>query len=227
MHETRRRFLAGAGTLTALSVAGCLGGGNGSGGDEAEATLDTHPAAAALASQPRLGPDPADADGVIIAFEDPSCPTCARFERETVPKIRSDLVASGDASFVFRGYPIIYDWGEPATRALEATYSRDADAHWTLADHYFSNQDAFKSAGRDRVLPKTRTFLAGNTDVDADAVVSAVENGDAESAVGTDLDAGEAAGATATPTLYLFRDGEFQTSGSALGFDVIKSTLGL
>lgn len=230
MTRTRRRFLAG--TAGAVALAGCVGSGQSDEGEDGsgdgQETLQSHPAATALDEQPRLGPPPSEARGTIIAFEDPSCPLCGEFEQETVPQIRRELVEPGDAAFVFRGYPLRYDWGEPALRALEATYARDADAHWTLADHYFGNQDEFRSAGPDAVLPRTREFLADNTAVDADAVVDAAESGEADTAVQTDADAGEAAGATATPAVYLFRDGEYRTMfTSSIGFDAIESTLQL
>jgi protein-disulfide isomerase len=229
MHGTRRRFLTGSAAVAGTLVAGCLGGGSGDGdGGTDGRTLDSHPAARELDSQPHLGPAPGEAAGTIVAFEDPSCPRCKNFEEQTVPRLRSELVEPGDATFVFRGYPIIYDWGKPATRALEATYARNEDAHWALVDHYFGEQDDFRSAGRDAVLSRTREFLAAETSGDADAVLAAVENGDPAEAVGTDLDAGEAAGASATPAVYLFRDGQYRTSYSgSVGFDAVRSTLGL
>lgn len=192
-------------------------------------SLAGHPAAASLDTQPTLGPVPADATGVIIAFEDPSCPTCARFERTVVPEIRSNLVEPGDVSMVFRGYPVIYDWGQPAVRALESTYDRDADAFWSLVDHYFGNQRDFRSAGVDQVYPKTESFLADSTDLDAAAVVADAENGAFDGAVGTDLDAGKAAGAgRTTPHLFLFRDGGYRTKvQGSVSYSVIESALGI
>ncbi len=229
MHGTRRRLLAGSAAVAGTLVAGCLGGGSGGGdGENGEQTLDSHPAAQGLDSQPHLGPAPGEAAGTIVAFEDPSCPRCRNFEETTVPQIRSELVEPGDATFVFRGYPIVYEWGHPAARVLEATDARNTDAHWALVDHYFGNQDDFRSAGREEVLSRSREFLAAETSVDADAVVNAVQNDEAEDAVETDLNAGEAAGASATPAVYLFRDGQYRTSYSgSVGFDAIRSTLGL
>lgn len=215
----RRRFLAlGA----AAGLAGCLGGG----GDE---TLASHPAARSLAAQPRLGPDPAEADGVIVAFEDPSCPTCRRFERRVVPRIREELVEPGRGTYVFRGYPVIYDWGEPATRALEAAYARDPAAHWTLASHYFDEQDAYRAAGPEAVYERTESFLAEATDLDAAAVVAAARDGESDAAVRTDLDAGRDAGAGGTtPAIYLFRDGTFRADGrGSVSYDLIESALQL
>lgn len=218
---TRRRALAGLAGAALGGFAGCVGGAGGSTGEAA--TLDTHPAARDLASQPRFGPPPGEAAGTVVAFEDPSCPRCARFERETVPRIRSEL--ADDATFVFRLYPIVYEWGRPASRALEATFARDDAAHWALADHYFSNQSAFDAGN---VLDRTRSFLDGETAVDGAAVVEAVEAGEADAAIETDRSAAEDAGASATPAVFLFRDGTYRTKASgSVSFDVVRGALGL
>lgn len=225
----RRRFLASG---VALAVAGCSGGdsagdhGNGTNTAGAE-TLETHPASQALDDQPTLGPPPGEATGTIVAFEDPSCPTCARFEREVVPQLRSELVEPGTVSLVFRGYPVIYPWGEQGTRALEAVYARDSAAHWTLATHYFENQGDFRGQDPETVYDRTESVLESETDLDAAATIEAARNGDADAAVGTDLDAGEAAGAGGTtPHLFLFRDGEFRTkSAGYTGLTTITNVL--
>jgi protein-disulfide isomerase len=232
---TRRSVLAGG---VALLGAGCLGGsGSGSGStDGSDGTADggdggdtpslaDHPVGGTLDGQPRLGPDPAEATGVVVAFEDPSCPRCAAFEKVTVPKIRSELVEPGDAAFVVRTVPLVYPWGEPAIQALEATYARDADAFWALFGHYFDEQDAFDA---DNVLDRTETFLSAETDVDAAAVVADAESGAYDDAVGVDLDAAEAAGVSGTPTVFLFRDGEYRTrvTGS-VSFELVRQSLGL
>jgi protein-disulfide isomerase len=226
---TRRTVLAGG---VSMLGAGCLGsaGGGGGGGDGDEGggdttTLADHPVGRDLDAQPRLGPDPAAAAGTIVAFEDPSCPRCAAFEAQTVPKIRSELVEPGDAAYVVRTAPLVYPWGEPAIHALEATYARDADAFWALLGHYFAEQDAFDTGN---VLDRTETFLSAETDVDGAAVAADAESGASDAAVGADVDAAEAADVSGTPTVFLFRDGEYRTrvTGS-VSFDLVRQSLGL
>jgi len=192
-----------------------------SGGDSSDTALRDHPAGAAIAEQPRNG----DLDGhVIVVFEDPSCPTCKSFEEETVPKIRSNLVDTGAAALVVRGYPVVYPWGEPATQALEATHDRDEDAFWALFDHYFDEQSTFDS---DNVLERTEQFLDSETSVDGAAVREDVGNDAYADAVQADLDAGQNAGATATPTVFLFRDGDYLTEASGnVSYDLIATALG-
>jgi protein-disulfide isomerase len=222
MHPRRRFLAAAAGAGVGAALAGCLGLGDG--GDAP--ALQEHAAGSNLADQPRRGPDPTAAEAVVVAFEDPSCSRCRTFERETVPKIQSELVEPGRGAFVFRGYPVVYPWGDPASHALEATFARDETAHWALVDHYFAEQDAFDEAN---VLDRTQSFLDAETDVDGSAVVADVEGGTADAAVQTDLDAGEAAEAgRTTPTVFLFRDGEYRTKAAgSVSFDVIANALEL
>lgn len=72
---------------------------------EAEPGID-HPAAAALASQPALGP--ADAPALIVAFEDPSCRTCRRFENQSFPTLKREYVDAGSLRFVYRVFPVVF-----------------------------------------------------------------------------------------------------------------------
>jgi protein-disulfide isomerase len=233
--ETRRAFLAaGAGGLAALAGCTALGEDEGDGGDGptpgtatgTPGALGGHPAASGLADQPVLGPAPADATAVVVAFEDPSCTLCRRFETNTFPTLRSEYIETGDLSFVFRGYPVVYPWGEPAVQALESTFAASESAFWALKDHYYAEQDAF---GTGNVLDRTGTFLAEETDVDAASVVDDARNGRHDAAVQADVEAARAAEAgRQTPIFYLFRDGAFRTKVQGpQGADVFAAALEL
>ncbi|WP_336359910.1 DsbA family protein [Haladaptatus sp. ZSTT2] len=208
----RRRFLAGTALTGVAALAGCLGGASDAGSPETDGesttteTSKTHPALEHIDAQPILGS--VDQEALIVAYEDPSCPTCRRFEQNTFPELKATHIDTGNVAFAFRVYPIIYPWGKPAVQALEATYARDEDAFWTLKDHYYADQSSFAEAN---VLERTEQFLADATDVDAAAVVSDAREKVYDDAVQLDLSSGKAAGASATPTFYLFLDGEFQT----------------
>lgn len=257
----RRTFITAAG-VSAISLAGFLGGRtaakqDGSETTEAENPLGDHPAAVDLADQPMKGPDPASAQSVIITFSDPGCPKCARFEKNTVPKIESKLVKTGKATLIYRGFPNMKPWGEPALKVLEATFDHvtedgadaettrdgedgevteasegtettqlgeDAEAFWMLKDHYFAIKEEINT---DNVFEKSRQFLAANTDVDTEAVVSEAKAGEYDDAVQADLDAGKEAGVTTTPTNLLFKDGEYVTMLTGVkSYTVIAEALG-
>jgi predicted DsbA family dithiol-disulfide isomerase len=79
------------------------------------------------------------------------------------------------------------------------------------------------------VLDRTRQWLSENTDLDADAVVADAETEAFDDAVQADLNAGDEAGANGvTPSLFLFRDGQYQTvAQGSVSYDVLANTLGL
>lgn len=236
----RRRFLVGAAASTTTLLAGCgeTSGGDGDGvtGTDPDGTdgrrgfdLPDHAALEGIESQPYLGPPPGEADGLVVAFEDPSCPTCASFHAGVLPKIRSNLTDTGTATFVLRGYPVIYPWGEPATHAQEAVYGVDEATLWDLWGHYFDNQGDYRGTETAGVYDMTESYLAETTDLDAPAVVDRARDGEVDAAVTSDLDAGKAAGAgRTTPHLFLYADGEYLTKAQgSVSYSVIESALGV
>lgn len=194
-------------------------------GTGATATNIDHPAATDLAAQPALGPAPGTAAATMVAFEDPSCTNCERFNTGAFPELESKLIEPGTVSYVYRNYPYAYEWGRPAMGALEATLSRGEDAFWGLKEHYFATQDQFSTSN---VLDRTREFLESETGVDASGVIEDVEAGKFDAAVKRDIDAGNAAGVVSTPTFFLFRDGAFLTEiRGAQSYQVFEQALGV
>jgi protein-disulfide isomerase len=162
-----------------------------------------HPAAAGLGSQPVLGPTLGDAP-LVVAFEDPSCLNCERFNSNTFPELESKLIDAEKASYAYRNFPYAYEWGRPAMGALEATYARDEAAFWSLEKHYFTTQSQFDDGN---VLSRTEQFLASETSVNAAAVIADAEAGAYDRAVERDVDAGETTGVVSTPTFSCFATG--------------------
>lgn len=205
------------GGAAATGQFGTLGGG--------EASLEDHAAGQRLASQPTLGPTPAEADGTIVAFEDPSCPSCARFETETFPEVKARLIEPGTVSFVFRSIPVVKAWAEPATLALESVHTRDPAQFWGLKAFYFDNQ---RNIGDDNVHDETRRYLSERTDLDADAVMTDVDQETYGSAVETNLQAATEADVGGTPTFYLFSQGTYQTKiVGPQSYSVFRDSLGV
>lgn len=253
----RRQLLGALGAAGVTGLAGCTGdggdgGGGGAGSDGSDGgasggdggsgatptttgtpwTPPDHESLPGLDAQPVLGPTPGEAPGLVVAFEDPSCTVCQRFERNTWPELESELVATGKVSFVYRVMPITYPWGKPATQALESTYAfareagqdRDAPAFWGLKDTYYAERERFASGD---ALAETEAYLASETELDAAAVIEAAREKRHDDAVQADLAAGNEAGVRATPTFFLFRDGEFETTiRGAQSYNVFATALG-
>lgn len=220
----RRTAVQTVASALAGAVTGCVG----SDGNEDEQTtagksIRNHPSADNIENQPTLGPSPLESGAVIIAFEDPSCPPCRRFEQDTFPRIREDWTARGEATFVYRGLPIVYDWGQPAVAALEGIYEHEVSAFWSLKEHYYEHQDEFTV---DNVRERTKRFVETETDVDAERLVEGLEAGRYEDAVAVDTEAASRAGIESTPTFALFKDGGFLTLiHGAHSFSVFEAAL--
>ncbi|WP_197431200.1 thioredoxin domain-containing protein [Halorubrum sp. CBA1125] len=204
----RRTAIRAIASSLAVPVAGCFDSSGSTETTTSSATVRNHPAAHGIETQPTLGPSPLDGGSVIVAFEDPSCPPCGRFERTVFPKIRDEWTEQGKVSFVYRSLPIVYEWGGPATAALEGTYERASTAFWALKAHYYETQDAFTS---DNVRERTRTFLESETDIDADSVLKGVDADRYEDAIAVDREAAARADVDSTPTFALFKRGTFLT----------------
>lgn len=223
---SRRALLGGGVAASVALIGGAIAGGVfGDNGDANGTRLSKHAAAMALGEQPTLGPTPGTGDGTIIAFEDPSCPSCGRFEQTTFPELKSKLIDPGTVSFVFRAVPIVQPWGEPATLALEAVQARDEAAFWELKQYYYRNLTEIDG---DNVYQTTRSFLANQTTLDADAVIQDTRQETYREDVDTNLQAADRAGVRGTPTFFLFKSGSFVTSlVGAQSYSVFANSLGV
>lgn len=215
MDDSRRTFLAATAGATATALAGCLGGG------DDPVSFEDHDASNGVEQQPTLGS--LDSPGIIVGFEDPSCPSCGRFEANTLPELRAELVDPGDVAFVYRTLDVVYPWARPAAQIMASTYAADEDAFWGLKAFYYENQPAFTE---ENVFESTRPYLEDSA-VDADAVLSAARNREHAGLIASNRQAASDLGVSGTPTFYLFRDGEFRTEVSGpQDYDVFAGALG-
>lgn len=210
----RRSYLA-SGVAGLAALAGC---------SSERAGLREHSAAANLADQPVLGPDPGTGSGTIIAFEDPSCPSCRRFESDVFPKIAERLVRSDPGvSFVFRNIPVVRQWAGYASLAMETVYRQAPAEFWRLKSFYYWNQPDISS---DNVADATRQFLEDTDALDADSVLAEIRAETHQPAVQADLDASRDADVRGTPTFFLFDGGSYVTElTGAQSYEVFAESL--
>lgn len=211
----RRAFLAATGGAAATALAGCLGGG------EEATSFEDHEASNGVEGQPRLGS--LDRPGVVVGFEDPSCVACRRFEDETFPRLREELIEPGDVAFVYRTLDVVQSWATPAAQLLASTHAADAEAFWGLKSFFYAHQDRFTA---ENVFEETEPHLR-ESPVDADTVIGDARAERHDEVVAANRDAAGAAGVSGTPTFYLFRDGEYRTEVSGpQDYDVFAGALG-
>lgn len=118
------RLASTAGLAGVVGLPGSLGPGSGAGGTP----LEDHPAAGQVDGQSYLGEQPRDAEKLVVAFEDPSCPTCKRFHATGFQDPEAEVVEPDSASFVYRPYRYTgRAWATPAIHAILETAERDGD----------------------------------------------------------------------------------------------------
>jgi protein-disulfide isomerase len=100
----------------------------------AQAPVDT--STLAVTGQDRVLGKP-DAPITIIEYASLSCPHCAHFATEVLPKLREKWIDPGKVKLVLRAYPL----DEPALRAEMVARCAPAERYFPLVETLFETQD--------------------------------------------------------------------------------------
>jgi protein-disulfide isomerase len=105
-------------------------------------------ALAQAAEVPALASDDAimgKADAPITIFEYASltCPHCAEFDQETLPKVKADWLDTGKAKLIFRDYPL----DQFALKAEVVARCAPPDRFFSFIDVLFRQQGSWATAG--------------------------------------------------------------------------------
>lgn len=218
---SRRRFLAAVSTAGVAGLAGCPGGLSG----EGEQRFGENPVADGVGERPRLGPAREETEITVVAFDDPSCPSCASLHDGAFQGIESEWVAAGRATVYNRAFYFVSDWARPAVNALLETYRQAPATYWDLKAAYYEHREDLTE---ENVAERTESLLEGidaGGDLDRDAVTRALRDRAHSAAIDADVAAAEAAGVNGVPTVFLFRDGEFVTTLGDDSFDAYESAI--
>jgi protein-disulfide isomerase len=198
----RRTFIASALAAGTVGAAGCLGGGNGSGRAD-------HPALEAPENPPHLGASIEEAEGIIVAFDDPSCSSCATFAAETFPQLRDGPIESGRIAYLSRSVPWVQPaWSGTAINALYAVHEAEPAAFWQLKSRFYEDQ-----AGLDE--GSVREWIATETEslpVESGPVLEAVEEGRYDDRIDATEATAEDSDVSVVPSFVLFEGGEYVTN---------------
>ena len=85
-----------------------------------------------------------DAQAVIIEYASLTCPHCARFHAETLPKIKANYVDTGLVKFVYRDFPL----DRVALQAAQVARCMPPERYFGFLDVLFRQQEQW-AAGRD------------------------------------------------------------------------------
>ncbi len=84
----------------------------------------------------------ADAPITIIEYASLTCPHCAAFDKETLPKLKEAYIDSGKAKLIYRDFPL----DGLALRAAALARCAPADRYFALIDILFRQQDSWSRA---------------------------------------------------------------------------------
>ncbi|HZT50870.1 MAG TPA: DsbA family protein [Stellaceae bacterium] len=97
---------------------------------------------------PALSPDDmvmgkADAPITIIEYASLSCPHCAEFDMEILPKVKAEWIDTGKAKLAFRDYPL----DQPAVKAAQLAHCAPKERFFGFVDELFHSQRNWVLAG--------------------------------------------------------------------------------
>lgn len=91
-------------------------------------------------SLPDMALGPADAKVTIVEYAAPTCPHCARFNKDVFPKIKSEYIDTGKVRYVFRNFPL--NIKDLACEMLARNIAKDdAAKYFAVVDIMFQQQN--------------------------------------------------------------------------------------
>jgi protein-disulfide isomerase len=161
------------------------------------------PAALPNADGLSLG-DP-NAVAIIDVFEDFQCPACQRFTENTEPLIIQNLVASGQARYVFHHYPFLDgngagNGGESDQAANASMCANEQDKFWEMHSILYANWNGEnQGAFSDRRIQA----MAESIGLDMEAFNSCFTANEYEAEIQADFELGQQMGVSGTPTVFV------------------------
>lgn len=162
----------------------------------------TPPSAAAMAKPLEVTPDDRilgkpDAPVTIVEYASMTCPHCAHFATEVLPKLKEKWIDSGKARLVLRDYPL----DEPALRASMIARCEPADKFYPFVDTLFADQTKWVLAKDYKAELAKLALLSGMNKTKFDACLASKEGED--KVLQSRLVATQQLGVNSTPTFFI------------------------
>ena len=138
----------------------------------------------------------AEAPITMIEYSSLSCPHCARFQKDVLPKIKADFIDTGKVKLVQRDFPL----NKPAIQAALFAHCVSPMRYFAITDLLFKTQDQWLKD--DAAEPQAQ--MAATAGMDRATFDACLANKDAEAKIVGTRKAGEDAfGIDATPTFIV------------------------
>jgi protein-disulfide isomerase len=139
----------------------------------------------------------ADAPITIIEYASLTCPHCAHFEVDVLPKLKEKWIDTGKAKLVLRDFPL----DEPALRAAMVARCAPPERFYPLVDTFFAQQEQWATTREYRAALEKLAKLGGISNKEFAACITdkKLEDQVAQSR----LTAAQQLGVDATPTFFI------------------------
>ena len=135
----------------------------------------------------------------IIAFEDFRCPFCEKFFTDTEPQIIKDYVSTGKAVLYYRQYQFLGAASVVAGNASEC--ANEQNKFWAFHDYLYKNQPSESDTSMYNTAGLSK--IARQLGMNANKFSSCLSASRYDQNVKDDLAAGQAAGVSGTPTVFI------------------------
>ena len=160
----------------------------------------------------------ADAPITIIEYASLTCPHCAHFAVDVLPKLKQKWIDTGKAKLVLREFPL----DEPALRAAMVARCAAADKFYPLVDTFFSQQEQWVTARDYRAALEKLAKLAGIGDKQFKTCIEDKKLED--QIVQSRLTAAQQLGVSSTPSFFV-NGQKFEGAPTFEAFDQLLSGL--
>ena len=165
-------------------------------------TPSTPPPAAELATPLALTPDDRilgkpDAPITIIEYASLTCPHCAHFSVDVLPKLKEKWIDTGKAKLVLRDFPL----DEPALRAAMVARCAPPDKFYAFAETLFADQQQWVLAKDYKAALARIALLGGMNKTTFDACLANKANED--KVLQSRLVAAQKLGVDSTPSFFI------------------------
>jgi len=109
-----------------------------------------------------------DAPVTIVEYASLTCPHCAHFATEVLPKLKENWIDSGKAKLVLRDYPL----DEPAMRAAMVARCAPTGKFYALVDTFFASQQQWALAKDYKAALARLALLGGMTKAQFDTCLA-------------------------------------------------------
>ncbi len=144
-----------------------------------------------------------DAPVTIVEYSDYQCPYCSRYVLQTMPRIMSEYVETGQVRYAFKDFPLDFHT-EAQLAAQAARCAGEQGAYWEMHDQLFALQESWSgNASASAVF----AGWAGDLELDEADFVECLESERYAAEVEADLQEGAGFGVSGTPAFFV--NGQF------------------